>query len=267
MGFLMKSLKTYLLESQQTYQYVIKTVVKLDDEQLDALEDYFKRFELIDISPIEEIKNDFLDFCNNEVPKTVYTIQVTIGTPMSSYDLIQGLYPAINVSENSIIVRYANEAYELAIQDKMFKDDITKKVKSGEVEYEPHLSTSRFYKDEEQPVDSNLYGNEYNNKLLDYLEDVKNTRPSNEVEPSDPLFSWIEMKKVPKNEISQDEADFNKHIDSVKPAYGKISKNPPVDRKYIGDASNLSDSITNNVALLKNKDGKDVSIVKARGRK
>ena len=68
----MKSLKSYLVESEQKYKFRIKMAEKLDDEIMNQLETILEKYEVASISkpkktPIQEHPMDFQTLNNAEV--------------------------------------------------------------------------------------------------------------------------------------------------------------------------------------------------------
>ena len=60
----MKSFRSYLVESEQTYKFRIKMAEKCDDEKMDALETALQKYDMKSISkpkktPIQEHPMDF----------------------------------------------------------------------------------------------------------------------------------------------------------------------------------------------------------------
>jgi hypothetical protein len=263
----MKSFLNYLIESSQTYHYVIKFVHKIDDDQINTIETYLNRFDLIDISPLEEIENDNMDFYNNSY-KTIYSLEVELGMPVSSYVLLQDLHSALHLNERDMIVRGASEPVQVATEDSLFRNKVAADAAEKGLVSKGRLSTDRFYDDAEQPPQEDVFGDQYNKKLLDYLADIAETRPSNEVEPSAPLFSWLEMKnaKKPAPDTDQDLTDFNAGHDTPKPVYKKVNSNKtPIDPKFTGSNGNFDDGVTHNTAFFKDaKNGKPVTVTAPR---
>jgi hypothetical protein len=236
----MKDFRQYLAESVKPRYFLVKTAFKPTDEQLDIIETYLNKYDLIDFVKPELLENDTLDFIN--VPdREVWCAKFAIAMPITQYMLVQQLKSAMNVNEDLIIIRSATEPVELEVQDAAFKND--------GLQSAARLGTDRFYDDQEQPLLTDLYGDNYNQKLVDYLANVKSTRRSEKYDPPAPLFSWLDMDRVMK-EQAVDSEDFNKNYDTVKPVTGGRDT-LPVDAQYLGAAGNLDDAAAKRVKFVK----------------
>ena len=124
----------------------------------------------------------------------------------------QELKNLLNVTENFLVVRNAQEPIEVYAEREQERLDQEAEAAEKGLSAVVRLSTDRFYRDDEQPVVKDTYGNEYNRGFLSYLDDVAKSRKSTRVEPSSSLFSWLEMDKVPEQSPVQDPQNFNAHI-------------------------------------------------------
>ena len=109
-------------------------------------------------------------------------------------------------------------------------------------EHAARLSTNREYDAAEQPPAGQLFGNEYNKGLLKYLAGVADSRPSMEVHPSAPLFSWLQMEDIEPGEPMQDTSDFNAQFNTPKPVT-KGDNKEPVDNHYVNSKGTMSCNI------------------------
>jgi len=264
----MKSFRKYISESSQSYHYIIKTIHDLDDAQINTVVSHLKKYDLIYVGAKEK-QNDPYTFMDN-LNKIVFSIDVEVGMPVSSYVLMQELHSALNLAEKDIVVRGAGEPALVASQDSLFRAKANADAEKDGLVARSRLSTDRFYDDAEQPPTEDVYGNAYNKKLLGYLANVAATRPSYEVEPSAPLFSWIKMKDAKGSSdlnTDQDTSDFNKHIDTPKPIYVKsdMIDEDPINPSYTGAMGNFDDGVTRDIALYKNeKTGDKVTAIMPR---
>jgi hypothetical protein len=260
----MKSFKQYLAESTRESSYAIKLAAEPTDAQLDAIESYLKRYDLIDISKPNKLLNDKVDFSNG-ANKHIWQITVAIGMPLSSYAMMQELKSALNIPEDYIVVRGSNEPIEIEANEDEFLGDVAKRAADKGLVPASRLSTDRFYDDAEQPLATNVFGDAYNKKFLDYLGKVADDRKTDHYEAPAPLFSWIDMDKVKDDLVVTD--DFNKDYDTPKPvSKGKGKDTPPVEPVYLGHNGNFDDAVTTNMRLMKDKNGKREAISAPRAR-
>ena len=256
----MKSFKHYLAESSREYGYVIKLAMEPTDEQLDILENYLGQFDLIEMTNAQQIEGDTLDFYHVK-NKNVHQINFVTGYPLSSYIAMQGLREALNLSEEYIVVRGASEPAEMNADRHMIEIGFHANAAEKGLKNAPRLSTDREYLDVEQPVTTDIYGDSYNKKFLDYLADVKSDRPSNQYHAPAPLFSWLEMDKVKAAEPVQDDADFNADHDTPKPVYRVKRNSPhPVDRVTLGAEGNFDDGAKHLYKMYQDENGNRVNM-------
>lgn len=256
----MKNFKDYLEEGAKSYQYVIKFAMEPNDRQIEMIETFLKRYDLKKIEGPRLVDDD-KSFIN--IPKKqVHEVVAEIGSPVSQYILLQDLRSVANISENEMVVRSMNEPIERYSQLRVWNKKIDSENSENDETNAPRLSVDRNYTKEEQPPVEDLFGNEYNKKLLTYLAGVADSRPSKQVDPQSPLFGWIQMKNVKGQEPEQDTTDFNTGIDSVKPVSVGNTKDP-IDQEWMNSFGTMSDDSVPTVRFIKNtKTGKTHQVVK-----
>ena len=224
---MIKPLKNYLSESTISGTVVIKTVEKPTEEQIKLLKRILERFELAKLEEPTEIKNDRMDFIDIK-NKTVWKTTATVELPFSPYILHHEISAALKINPTLLIVRSQAEPIEQYAEQ-------AEEEKSNDIVRAARLSTKREYEDWESPDIEDLFGDEYNKSLLNYLAKVKEDRKSIEVEPDAPLFSWLDMRKTKPNELDSkiDFSDYNAGIDTPKPVY-KYDKSvkPPASSAF-----------------------------------
>lgn len=255
----MKSFKQYLAENAREYGYVIKLVVEPTEEQCTSLANYLQQFSLMDITAPQLLTGDNMDFVDIQ-NSNVYQINFVTGQPLSSYITMQGLRDVLNVAEKLIVVRTATEPVEMNADRRMTELGFIKKAAGLDLEPAPRLSTDRLYMDVEQPITTDIYGDAYNKRFLDYLASVKQTRPTDEYNAPSPLFSWLDMSKVKSAEPVQDTADFNARYDTPKPVTKVTGNVPnPTPRSGLGAEGNFDDGAANLYKFYQDADGKRVN--------
>ena len=257
----MKSFRQYLAESTREYGYVIKLAAEPSDEQLDAAELYLSQFGLVEMTQPVWLKDDKLDFVDQQNVQ-IWQINFVTTMPLSSYITMEGLRGVLNVPEKNIVVRTATEPVEEYADDYMTDLGFQTIAKDKDLKSMGRLSTDRMYQDIEQPIVTDIYGDAYNKRFLDYLAGVKATRPTDEVDSSQPLFSWLELSKVAPHEPVQDMADFNARYDTPKPVYKPSSKDvaDPTPRSGLGAEGNFDDGAQIMYRFYKDRDGKRVNM-------
>ena len=246
----MRSIKEYIAESTREHAYILKMAIEPSTAQVNTVESLLRSYGLVHFSNLKKVEDERFDFF--DIPsKDVYSIRFVTKAPLSSYVIMQDIKNALNVSEKFIIVRTSNEPVEVEAEDERFKDKVAAETAEDGLRPAPLLSIKQFYDDAEQPATDGLFGDDHNKKFLSYLAGIKTTRPTDEVDPPSPLFSWIDMKKVKPAEPVQDAADFNAGYDTPKPVIKANGREPePVKATALGSDGNLDDGAIDNVRLL-----------------
>jgi len=254
---MIKSFKAYLQESEKSFGFCIKTVETVDDAFMERLERLLLPYNLVNISSPKKVeKGSGLEFQTLQ-NKQVTHIDCTLGVPVSSYVLLQELKTGLNIPEDFLIVRAANEPLEILDTGRKLMRDLDLKAKEkGLTQKASLLSTDSNYLDAEQPLVKDVYGNKYNKRFLEFLADVAANRTSREVEAPSSHISLEDLKKV-KREPTQDVADFNDQYDTPKPvSANKGNKNPPVDSEFLGEPGNFDNEVQRKFKLSKDKKSK-----------
>lgn len=258
----MKNFKDYLAESARSYDFVVKFAVEPSKEQITAIESWLKRYDLRELSTPTLVENNHMEFI--DVPnKHVYDMRVVIGVPISQYILAQDLKSVANIPEKFLVVRSSNEPIQQYSTIDQWERAVNHDAEdSGDVPA-ARLSTEREYTDAEQPVvKDQLFGDEYNKKLLTYLAGVSDSRPSMEVDPPAPLFSWIQMEDIAPGEPHQDPSNFNAHIKGAPMPVASGNDEPPVSEEFLERTGAMSDNARPVVKFYKTADGKAKQVVK-----
>jgi hypothetical protein len=155
----MKSFKSYLVESEQTYKFRIKLANMLDEETMDALESALDKYEVASVSkpkktPIQEHPMDFQTLQNAEV----YIMDTELKYPVTAHQLYEYISQTIGVPASHLVVINSDHPEEIA-REEAIKDE----------EYESVLETD--YEDSNNAKDS--FGDEYNENMLKSLETRK----------------------------------------------------------------------------------------------
>ncbi len=250
----MKKFRHYLAESSREHHYALKLSINPTDDQLDKIETYLKKFDLIDISNPVKLERDTVDFPGTS-DHSIYQIHLTLGMSISQYHLMQQLKSILNIPEDFIVVRSSNEPMQVYAEEQESNgpahDPINPEGKSSA----SRLSTDPAYDDDEQPLVTDIFGDEYNKKLLDYLRSVADDRKPDHYEPPSPLFIWIYMDKaMAADKLAVD--DFNAAHDTPKPVYDKGKDTAPIDPIFLGRGGNFDDAASNSTRFLKDVNGK-----------
>jgi hypothetical protein len=229
------SLKKYIVETERSYNYRLKTIVSLDDDAMDRIERLAMKYQPLDISrPRKTImQKNPLDFTNIGVDAAeVWIVDFEFGLPASGYAFGEEIRHVLGAPEKYVIVRGANDPTEVESERLVAGAEIADEaVKQG-------LTPSGLLNDptysEVTPAE-NLYGKVHNERFLDYLRTVQKEREAkSKVDPLSPLFKWIDM---PKQETT-DEGEYNADIPDA-PRLGKAG--PTSDGSDTAKEGNLDD--------------------------
>ena len=157
----MKSFKSYLVESEQTYKFRIKMAEMCDDERMNALEAALEKYDVKSISkpkktPIQEHPMDFQTLQNAEV----FIMDAELSYPVTAHQLYEYISQTVGVPASHLVIINSDHPEEIAREEA---------AKSEGEEYETLLDSD--YKDANNAKDN--FGDEYNENMLKSLETRK----------------------------------------------------------------------------------------------
>lgn len=210
----MKSFYAYLSETEKTYSYRMRTIVPLSELDIEKIKTILSKYDVCYFDgPRETIMQESpVDFpAYNMV--NVYLIDFSTHIPASGYMLQEQIRKSLSINNSQLIIRGENDPNELQVVSNEYNDLETSIGK-------PLLSTSPIYDEYDYNFDhgEQYYGDEYNQKLLDYLakvayeksDGIQDIQPENQKEG---MFGWLKGKV--------DSGEFNKDHNCVTP----VSKN------------------------------------------
>lgn len=166
----MKRLHQYLMESQKTYEFRMKTIVELNDEQLDKLETHLRKYEAYDIeTPKRTIMQSApLDFYNSGACE-VYIIDFKTKLPVSPTILINELVSRLGITEGDIRIRDKNAPAE-EIDEKHREEN---KEGATEPKKKKALLLDPDYKEIKNPKADDYHGEKHKTKFMRELEKAR----------------------------------------------------------------------------------------------
>jgi hypothetical protein len=228
------NIRDYILNVEKTYEYRIKTIVPLEDEQMERIESVLMRYDPIRVSNprktiFQKMPLDFPSVAGAEI----YYVDVELGLPATQYIMATQIRDAIGCAEKFVVVRAKNEPAEVMTDEMDAKAEMM--LKAGDLGPMAELENTT---DESLPSDD-LYGDGRNSKLLGYLAGVKKERDENlKVDSENSLFKWLDM---PKNDDAGDPEGFNANIKDAPKVYGhgtpKDGEDKSMWRKVFKDKS------------------------------
>ena len=160
----MKSFRSYLVESEQTYKFRIKMAEKCDDEKMGALETALQKYDMKSISkpkktPIQEHPMDFQTLQNAEV----FIMDTELNYPVTAYQLYEYITQTVGIPASHLVIIDKDHPEEIAREEA---------VKDMDEEYVSKLDDSE-YSDAEKTNPEDSFGDKYNENMLKSLETRK----------------------------------------------------------------------------------------------
>lgn len=160
----MKSFRSYLVESEQTYKFRIKMAEKCSDETMDALETALQKYDMKSMSkpkktPIQEHPMDFQTLQNAEV----FIMDTELQYPVTAHQLYEYISKTVGVPASHLVVIDQAHPEEIAREEALKEE--------GD-EYEAKLDDAE-YKDADKIKAEDHFGDKYNENMLKDLETRK----------------------------------------------------------------------------------------------
>jgi hypothetical protein len=160
----MKSFRSYLVESEQTYKFRIKMAEKCSDETMDALETALQKYDMKSMSkpkktPIQEHPMDFQTLTNAEV----FIMDTELQYPVTAHQLYEYISQTVGVPASHLVVIDQAHPEEIAREEALKEE--------GD-EYEAKLDDAE-YKDADKIKAEDHFGDKYNENMLKDLETRK----------------------------------------------------------------------------------------------
>ena len=160
----MKSFRSYLVESEQTYKFRIKMAEKCSDETMDALETALQKYDMKSMSkpkktPIQEHPMDFQTLTNAEV----FIMDTELQYPVTAHQLYEYISQTVGVPASHLVVINQDHPEEIAREEALQEE--------GD-EYEAKLDDAE-YKDADKIKAEDHFGDKYNGNMLKNLETRK----------------------------------------------------------------------------------------------
>jgi len=160
----MKSLKQFIIESEQEYDFRIKVACECDSDMMDKLESALEKWELKSLSkpkrtPIQEHPMDFQTLKNTDVN----IMDAKLSYPVTANELYEYISETVGIPANMLVVINKNHPEEIAREEALKEegDEYVAKLEDAE------------YKDADNIKSEDHYGDKYNENMLKDLETRK----------------------------------------------------------------------------------------------
>ena len=159
----MKKLSQYLAESAKVYEFRLKTIVELSDEQLDKLETHLRKYEAYDITEPKKtiMQKNPIDFQGTDAAE-VFIIDFKTKLPATPPELINELGAKLHLNERELRVRNRADPI-LAIDDAEEDSDEAYKTRLTDSEYSEYSN----------PVADDYHGEKH---LTKFMKELKKNR-------------------------------------------------------------------------------------------
>jgi hypothetical protein len=148
----MKSLAQYLAESEKTYEFIVRTIVEMSDDQLSKLERFLTKYNVESVSaPRKSILQKSPAGFGDVGPAEVYTLDVATKLSVAPYTLHEEISRATGVPLGALRVHYKAEG-DLIEQDEQVEKE-NKKPTS--------LLADSNYKEAEKIKHKDYYGDDF----------------------------------------------------------------------------------------------------------
>lgn len=202
-------IRTYLAESERIYNYRIKTVVPIKDDEMSRIERAVIKYQPLNIlrpkkTMLQSHPLDFPGVMNAEV----FIVDLELALPASAYVLQQELRVALDIPEQYVVVRGDNEPGEIETERLNAGREMGDEAEKKGLTRASLLTMPRY--DEAEPVKGeDYYGNAATGRLLAYLQQVAKERDETQVDAPNPLFRWLDLPKRGSQEPVQPEDALN----------------------------------------------------------
>lgn len=145
----MKSLKHYLAENEKTYEFRLRSVVEMTNEQIDKLEMHMKKYNVESVSSPKKtiMQQTPRGFNANLGPREVYITDISTKLPVTPATLKTEIIGICGISEGELIVNNKNEAEELWETEEDTNEEVSSVLADAEYKDSPKVDHSDYYGD------------------------------------------------------------------------------------------------------------------------
>lgn len=226
-------IKHYISESTKEYHLRLKTIVPLEDEQMDKIEMMVAKYQPTSISRPDKtiLQRQPLDFPNVDAAE-VYIVDMSFGLPIAPHILRADIRKVLNAPEESVFVRNRNEPGELQTEILNALSDIEAEALKKGLVLVAALDDPE-YNEAEKETDP-LYGDAYNASLVNYLGTIEKERQDSVKRVQAAPFAWLDLPDRTSQEPVQDSSNFNANVKGA-PYVGNPSSKVDVDYSIFGN--------------------------------
>jgi hypothetical protein len=215
-------LSDLIKKNTKYYEYIIRTVVPLTDENIDCLAECYRRFHLLEIEgPNETIFQDKpLDFYELG-PSKVWWIKIKTNLPASLVALQELTKNVLKVVERQVVVRSAIGFDEVTVNQDLINTEISLESDRLKLVQEPLTANEFDYAPEKNIPNSPDYL-----KQLFYKHQKERSEQLDKYELPNKMFVWL---KIPELEIKVPEnPDSDVNVTNV----GNLTDNLSLKKRF-----------------------------------
>ena len=209
------NIRKYLAESEKHYHLRLKTIVPLEDKEMDRIERVVAKYNPITVSRPKKtiLQKSPLDFDREVENAEVYIVDFVFGLPAEPMVVREDIRKALDAPERYVVVKNRNDPTEIETLRLDAIAEIEAEAKKRKLIPDGLLNNPEYIEGNGNIEDgSHLFGNEYNTAFLNHLAKIKSERKAAEVKQTNALFNFLGMPKREQQEPVQDSVDFNAHI-------------------------------------------------------
>jgi hypothetical protein len=260
-------LKKFITDSQKKYFLRLKTVVPLEDKQMDRIERVVAKYNPISISRPKKtiLQKNPLDFDREVENAEVWMVDMVFGMPADPIVIREDIRKALDAPTKYVVVRTQNDPTEIETLRLNAIDEINEEAKKRNLVPDGLLNQMEYIEGDGNSEDgTHLFGNEYNNAFLFHLNKIRDERRDSKVKTDNALFNFLNMPKRENQEPVQDDVDFNAHISGapkVKPKESDVKIKIP-DTSIMGNKNDQTRVISK---VFRDENGNKVVISRTFG--
>lgn len=210
----------YLELSEKQYHLRLKTVVPLDDKEMVRIERVVSKYNPQYVSSPKKtmIQKNPLDFDREVENAEVWIVDFIFGLPADPMVVREDIRKALDAPERYVIVKTRNDPTEIETLRLNAIDEIEAEAKKRNLKAASLLNDEPEYIEGNGNIEngSNLYGNDYNNSLLYYLQQVRDKRDDFVYKSKNTLFNYLDLPKREDQEPVQNDVNYNEKISPIK---------------------------------------------------
>lgn len=252
----------YLELSEKKYHLRLKTVIPLNDLEMSRIERVVSKYDPLYVSSPSKtmIQKNPLDFDREVENAEVWIVDFIFGLPADPMVIREDIRKTLNAPERFVIVKTRNDPTEIETLRLNAIEEIEQEAKKRKLKPASLLNDEPEYIEGNGNIDDgkNLFGNDYNNSLLYYLQQVRDKRVDPVYQTKNTLFDYLDLPKRNEQEPYQTDDNYNEKISPIKvhPKKSDVKIDIPI-KSIMGGIDDQNRTISK---VFKDENGKRIVI-------